>query len=247
MRWWMVLIGCAAGCVAAAQTSEGPCDEELLKLVNSKDPDRYMDRKGRCEGLYSQDVAGSFGNLLVASLTVGKAVSGPWPPRLTVQCSYKEPVQVHIQAFPLQPRTFYRLDAMARGSEVNYEWNTDVIAKYIQPGNVGLVAWASATVNARPQRVYLPVRTATTVKGPLQLVVVSPSDLSDVFLSITAPGDKAVLTNQSLGKGSFLARERIVIPFPALPLEGIYRVNVTGKTKVGIASTGEFLVYSRGK
>ncbi len=244
MRYWMILLVVAA----VGRTQEGPCDSELLRQVNRKDDDRYRVRGDRCEGLYNEQVGGSFGNLLVASLTAGGIPANAWPPTkpVTVQCRYKEPVDVHIQAFPLQPRTYYRLDAVKRGSEIAFQWDTEVVAKYLKPANVGLVAWASTMVDGRRQRVYLPVRAAAE-GGPIQLIVVAPVDLREVYLTLTSTvaGEKPLKLRTPLRGGSYLANQRIEIELPPMPREGFYRVEVSGDRKdMGSVTTAPFLIYS---
>ena len=119
---------------AMAQTPHTSCDPDLIRQANPKDVDRYMDRvDSRCEDLYAEQMSLT-GNLLVASLTAGLVTPNAWAGQpLTLQCRYKEPADVHIQAFLLQPRPFYRLDAIERGSTVSWSWDTEVIAKYAKP------------------------------------------------------------------------------------------------------------------
>jgi hypothetical protein len=219
---------------AAAQTSKPGCDADLVRQTNPKDADRYMDRGGRCEGLYAEQVSGSFGNLLVESLTQGIVMPSVWTGALTVQCKYKEPVDVHIQAFLLQPRPFYRLDAIERGSTVSWSWDTEIISRYAKPANVGLVAWTSTMVDGRPQRVYLPVRSPTGQNNEMKLIVVPPVAVSEAYVTIagTAPGERPVRQRTPVGKGSYLRNQRIEIDIPALPHEGLYRVEVTGSGEV---------------
>lgn len=247
MRYGVILLAV----VSFGQAQEGPCDAELLSQVNRKDDDRYRVRGDRCEGLYNEQVGGSFGNLLVASLTAGRIPANAWPPAkaVTVQCRYKEAVDVHIQAFPLQPRTYYRLDTVKRGSAIAYQWDTGVVAKYLKPANVGLVAWASTMVDGRRQRVYLPVR-AEAAGGANQLIVVPPVDLREVYLTVTSTvaGEKPLKLRTPLRGGSYLANQRIEIELPPMLREGFYRVEVSGDRKdLGSVTTAPFLIYSGAK
>jgi hypothetical protein len=239
------------GVVAVGQTPPKYCDAELIRqvqLTNSKDADRYLDRGGRCEGLYSEQVSLT-GNLVVESLTAGSVTPSAWSGRpLTVQCRYKEPADVHIQAFLLLPRPFYRLDALQRGSVISWNWDTEVVSRYAKPVNVGLVAWTSALVDGQTQRVYLPVTgPAGGPRDPVKLVVVTPVEVSEAYVSVasTVPGEKPLRQKEPVGKGSYLKNQKIEIDIPPLPHEGLYRVEVTGKG--GIVSTPEFLIYSGGK
>ena len=225
------------------------CDAELMGRTNPKDVDKYMERGGRCEGLYAEQVSLS-GNLLVASLTAGWVAPNAWAGPLTVRCGYKESADVHIQAFLLQPRPYYRLDTLQRGSVISWNWDTEVISKYAKPANVGLVAWTSAMVGGRTQRVYLPViGREAGLRGAIALIVLSPVAVSEVSVTVvsTAPGEKPLRHQASVGKGSYLKNERIEIEISPLPHEGLYRVEVNGRSDVGSVSVPGFLIYSAGK
>jgi hypothetical protein len=146
----------AISLVWSAQT---PCDLELLRQINSKDNDRYYQRdKDRCEGVYLQQVAATFGEMLVASLTASGRTPTQWPANapLTLRWSQFADGDVHIQAFALVPRKHFRLDVI-RGAVAFYDWSTSLVAKYLIPSETGLIAWTVAQVNNRNQRVYLPV------------------------------------------------------------------------------------------
>jgi hypothetical protein len=174
---------------------------------------------------------------------------------LTVQCRYKEPADIHIQAFLLQPRPFYRLDVVQRGSAISWNWDTEVIARYAKPVNVGLVAWTSTFVDGRTQRIYLPVTSATannpaaSPSGPMKLIVVPPVAVSEAYLTVASatPGEKPLRQQAPVGKGSYLKNQRIEIDIPPLPHEGLYRVDVIGRGEVGPVSAPTFLLYSGGK
>lgn len=245
-RLWLALFAVTA----MGQTPQTYCDADLIQHANPKDVDRYMDRGGRCEGLYAEQVSLT-GNLLVASLTAGTVTPNAWAGQpLTLQCSYKEPADVHIQAFLLQPRPFYRLDVVQRGSAISWNWDTEVIAKYAKPVNVGLVAWTSALVDGRTQRIYLPVSSpAASPRGPLKLIVLPPVAVSEAYFTIAgaAPGERPLRQQAPVGKGSYLKNQRIEIDIPPLPHEGLYRVEVTARGDVGSVSAPTFLIYRGGK
>ena len=245
-RFWLALIAVTA----MGQAPKTSCDLDLINQTNPNDVDRYMDRGGRCEGLYAEQVSLT-GNLLIASLTAGPVMPNAWAGQpLTVQCRYREPADVHIQAFLLQPRPFYRLDVVQRGSAISWNWDTEVIAKYAKPLNVGLVAWTTALVDGRTQRVYLPVRSpAASPNDPVKLIVLPPVPVSEAYYTIagTALGEKPLHQQAPVGKGSYLKNQRIEIDIPRLPHEGLYRVEVTGRADIGSVSAPAFLVYSGGK
>jgi len=233
---------------APGQSSPMVCDPDLLLHTNPKDVDSYRERPGRCEGLYAEQVSLSTGNLLVASLTAGSATPNKWSGQpLTLECRYKESASVHIQAFLLESRYFYRLDAIQQGRAISWNWDTEVVAKYAKPVNVGLVAWTSALIKGQTQRVYLPVaNSAVGPQAPFKLVLVAPQAVSEAYLTIAglAPGEKPLREKAPVGKGSYLKNQRIEIDIPPLPHEGLYRVEVTGRSDIGSVATPAFFIYN---
>jgi hypothetical protein len=249
-RLWLVIFALnALGQTSQTQTSKTMCDADLIRQANPRDVDRYMDRGGRCEGLYAEEVSLT-GNLIVASLTTGPVTSNSWPGKpLTVRCRYKQTADVHIQAFLLQPRPFYRLDALQRGAVISWNWDTEVIAKYAKPSNVGLVAWTSTLIDGLTQRVYLPISDSLAGPGgPIKLIILPPVAISEAYVTIesTTPGDKPLRQRAPVGKGSYLRNQRIEIDLPPLPHEGLYRVEVTGRDDTGSVSAPAFLIYTSG-
>ena len=245
-RFWFALFAVTA----MGQTPRTFCDADLVRQTNPRDVDRYMDRGGRCEGLYAEQVSLT-GNLLVASLTTGSVTPEVWTGQpLRVLCRYRETADVHIQAFLLQPRPFYRLDVIQRGSSISWAWNTEVIARYGKSVNVGIVAWTSALIDGQSQRIYLPVRgTATRSSGSMKLIMLPPVAVSEAYVTIasTRPGEKPLRHQTPVGKGSYLRNERIEIEVPPLPHEGLYRIDVNGRSEIGSVSAPEFFIYNAGK
>ena len=234
---------------ALAQPPSTSCDPDLLRQTSPGDPDRYKDRGNRCEGLYAEQVSYT-GNLLVASLTSGVGTPTAWTAKpLTLQCKYKTPSDIHLQAFLLQPRPFYRLDVVQRAADLSWNWNTEVIARYARPVNVGVVAWTIAVIDGRPQRIYLPVRNPANPAGLLKLIVLPPVPVTEAYLTVasTTPGEKPLRNQTPLGKGSYQKNERIEIDLPPLPHEGLYSVEVAGRSGTGSVFAPPFLIYSDGK
>ena len=232
--------------VSSAQT---PCDLELVRQTNPKDNDRYVQRdKDRCEGVYLQQVAGTVGDLLVASLTAPVAGLVQWPANgtLTLRWNQFASGNVHIQAFPLVPRKYFRLDVV-RSAAASYDWNTNLVAKYLTPAEAGLVAWTIAQINGRNERVYLPmgVGSSGVPKGPYRLTLVPPADLREVYLTVAsiALGEKPLRMHAPLKFGSYPANQKIEVDLPPLPKAGLYRVEFVGDRKdQGSVATPPFLV-----
>jgi len=220
------------------------CDARLFKQVEEKNPDRYMVRGDRCEGLYLQPVSGTFGSLLVASLTaIGLGPQWKSPTPLEWRPYAKD--TVHVQAFPLRPRIYYRLDREQPGGAGNYTWPTDIVRKYLSAADIGVVAWSEPVLEGHRQRIYLPVSVGPGVAKVYHLVVVSPVDLREVYLTIGAMGEKSPLRlRAALKRGSYAANQRIEIDLPPLPRPGLYRVEISGDRRdAGSVTTPPFLIH----
>jgi len=231
--------------VCSAQTQ---CDLEVIRQADPKDRDHYFQRdKNRCEGVYLEQVAGTVGSLLVASLTGRRGVLAQWPVNgpLTFRWNQFASGEVHIQAFPVVPRKFFRLDVFERGA-AEYAWNTDLVAKYLTPAEVGLVAWTLAPIDGRNQRVYLPIAVGSGApKGPYRVTLVSSVDLSELYITVAsiAPGEKPLRVNAPLRFGSYPANQKIEVDLPPLPKAGLYRVEFVGDRRdQGSVAAPQFFV-----
>ena len=240
--------------IASLCPGQTPCDSELVRQANPNDRDRYSQReKDRCEGVYLQQVSGTIGELLVVSLTTAGARLAQWPSNGALPLRWNffaASSEVHIQAFPIVPRKHFRMDVVRGAVESpveSYDWNTNLVAKYLAPSEAGLVSWTLAQINGRRQRVYLPMAVGTSAvpKGPYRLTLVPPTDLSEVYLTVAgiAPGEKPLRTHTPLKFGSYPANQKIEVDLPPLPKAGLYRVELEGDRKdQGSVATPPFLI-----
>jgi hypothetical protein len=227
--------------------AQTPCDSDLI--TNLRDNDRYLQRGAdRCEGVYLQQVAGTVGDILVASLTcpIGGLTHWPASGALTLRWNRFSGSDVHIQAFPVVPRKHFRLDVV-KGSIDSYEWHTDLAEKYLAPAEAGLVVWTVTPINGRNQRVYLPlaIGSSGTPRGPYRLALVPPVELSEVYLTVasTASGTAPLLSKAPLKFGSYPANQKIAVELPPLPKAGLYRVEIVADRKdQGSVATQPFLL-----
>jgi hypothetical protein len=248
------LVGCRAILVASLTaiplvcSAQTPCDLELVHQTDPKDNDRYMQReKDRCEGVYLQNVSSTIGDLLVASLT-GSGRSRQWPGGggLALHWNQFSGGDVHIQALPLVPRKHFRLDVLT-GAVTSYEWNTNLVAKYLTPDQIGLVAWTTSTVNGHGERVYLPIAVGASgpPSSPYRLTVLSPVELSEVYLTVAniVSGEMPLQVHTPLKFGLYPANQKIEVDVPPLPKSGLYRIELIGDRKgQGSVATPPFVI-----
>lgn len=226
-----------------------PCDPELEGRVNAKDDDRYMKRGNRCEGVYRDPVNADNGRLWVASFTTERASSPPWPATLALQWPRYENSGVTLQAYSLRPQLFYRLDAPLPGNAGPFQWSTGMVAKYLPPGEVGLVAWTTTTaVRNRPERVYLPLSTSAKLTPPYKLIMVSTVDVTSVSLLVSPVGEKPIRERQRLPVGPLMRGQPFPVTLPTLPRAGLYRVEVVAQARnQGSVISPPFLIYHGGQ
>jgi hypothetical protein len=229
------------------------CDPELTARTNPKNRDRYSQRGDRCEGVYLEQVSGTIGDLLIASLTASRTRLSSWPSAgpLTLRWNPVAESDVHIQAFPIVPRKFFRLDVVKKFIKA-YVWDTSLVEKYLAPAETGIVAWTSVAVNGAPARLYLPVAFGDVSDlGLYRLTLISPIDLSEIYLTITSivPSEKPVCTRVPQKFASYPADQKIEINLPQLPKPGRYRVEVIGDRKdLGSVGTPPFFIeYARSR
>jgi hypothetical protein len=226
-------------------SAQVPCDLELVHQTDPKDNDRYMQReKDRCEGVYLENYASTVGDLLVASLTTRER-SRQWPAGgpLALRWNQFPGADVHLQAFPLVPRKHFRLDVRA-GAVTSYEWNTNLVAKYLTPDQTGLVVWTTSTVNAHGE-LPIAVGPSGSPSGLYRLTLLPPVELSEVYLTVAsiAPGEMPLRVHTPLKFGLYPANQKIDVDVPPLPKAGLYRVELIGDRKnQGSVATPPFLI-----
>jgi len=215
--------------VMLAIGAESPCDGDLLRQVNRNDADRYQPRgNDRCEGVYLDPVSNN-GRLWIASLTSGAMPPAKWQGPLQLQWNGYRSAGVTLQAYSLRPRFYYRLDSARPAGVDRFGWPTDMVAKYLPPHEVGLVAFTTATVDGRQSRVYLPLGQSARPATPYQLTMVSTADLSEVSVSISPVGGKPLQVQQKLPLGRIVKGQPFLVPLPSFPKPGVYRVDVIGQ------------------
>ena len=176
------------GQIASAQVlgAEGPCDPDLI--LPSKEATSYQLRGDRCEGVYVKQVAGE-SNLLIASFTeifedfdVSSKIDLhlEWEPFATGN--------VHVRAYSLKRRFYYRMDRIRPVRDRKYDWPSDVLsALSVTREDIGVVCWEAHAFDKESRNVYLPIRITQNGKsgrGDYQLLVVPSMDLDEVFINL---------------------------------------------------------------
>jgi hypothetical protein len=231
-----------------------PCDPAFAR-VRANDPDHYMDRGGRCEGVFLLDIDGpGFGRgLSVASLTSNEMELTEWKSGspLTIRWPRFGDAEIHIQASPLRPRLLYHFDSVQPAGSASYNWNTDLIAKYVPAKYVGFIASTTTLVDGVRQTVLLPVSFAAPSPAAARsytLTVVAAYDMGEMFLTVAAmKGDgkleKPLMSRTPLRFRDSVAYEPMRIQLPPLSREGLYLVQVDALRIDQGSVTTRFLLY----
>jgi hypothetical protein len=218
------------------------CDPELTRYTNRNDPDRYINRGDRCEGVYNEPVSGDNGRLWIASFTAGAPLA-KWQGPLDLRwLRPTNPAETTIQAHSLRPHSFYRLDS--RQPSATYRWPTDLIARYLPPAEVGLVAFTDVALEGRSTRVYLPLSLATNTGAPYRLTMVPTVELTGATVLVSPVGGKPLQERRKLPVGPIVRGQPFLVDLPALPRPGYYRIDVLGQTRSsGVITSAPLVIY----
>lgn len=233
---WLV-----AGLAANLAGQGSPCDPQILNQTTRNDVDRYMRRGDRCEGVYLEPVSGDTGRIWVASFTRG-ATPTRWASPLRLEWPGYQGSAVTVQAYSLRPRFYYRLDSPHPAGVTRLEWPTDVVAKYLPPAELGLVAFTKAPIEGRPTRVYLPLARAAGATG-YQLKMISTADLSSVELLVAGADGTPLQALKRLPVGALVHGQVFDVALPALPKPGVYKVSVKGQAARGAGTVSSEPLY----
>lgn len=236
---------------------ESHCDPYLKE--SSNDPYGYRLRgvkRDRCEGIYIREVANT--PLLVASLTEWFEDFDPSTGAdLVVEWRAPAGADIHLRAYTLKHRVYYRMDSLRPANSNSYVWQPSLLSTLdLRKKDLGMVAWASQQVGKTKRDVYLPLRIrqrteAGTAQG-YQLLLLPGGELSEVFVSmapVKPDGEPAapIRNAQKLGYGYYPADRGIPINITELKTPGIYYLKIGAELRTGGSSTTQIWFYHQSK
>jgi hypothetical protein len=267
MRWplYALILSALFSCILSfeAQPLESTlpqithCDPDLREPSN----DAYAYRlrgaqRDRCEGIYIQEVAST--PLLVASLTewfedFDPAASGD----LRVEWTAVGNAGIHLRAYALKHRLYYRMDSLRPGGSNSYIWQPSLLSTLkLAKKDLGVVAWTSHPLGKQQRDVYLPLRIKQRAEvgraQGYQLVLLAGVELSELFLSLApvkSDGDLGTFIKnaQKLGYGYYPAERGIPISITEVETPGIYYLRIGAELRAGGSSTTEIWFNHPGK
>lgn len=226
-----------------------PCDPDLKP--DEQNPNGYRLRQERCEGTYVQEVAGT--TLFVGSLTAGfEEYDLAFNKDLQLQWRQPGNAEVHLRAYGLRRRLYYRMDAIRPPGNEPFKWSMAILgALQIQNRDLGIIGWHRQTIGNVDRDVYLPIRVtqrnAANPTNTYALVLQPGVEFKEVYVSVANVNSEGKPTNylrdsQPLKYGYYPADRRIDVPLE-LQTPGLYLVEIGGELKNGGTTTLEFLMY----
>ena len=240
-----LVIAAAWSVPAALDGAESPCDPYLRPQAN--DPNGYRLRGDRCEGVYVKEVAAA-GVLTVVSftesfapydLTSGKSLLLEWP------AVAESPL--HLRAYSLRRRLYYRMDTVRPAGSRSYEWPAEMLTVFrLTRAEIGLVGSVGQTVGGVRRDVLVPLAVRpqgeARASRALELVVYPGVDLAEVFLTLAplepsgAPG-RFVVNGEPLRYGYYPADRGVPIRLPELKTRGLHVVEIGATLSSGGSAT----------
>jgi hypothetical protein len=226
-------LGWAAwGVVTGASAMQDHCDARLRPLGGA---DGYQMRGDRCEGLYADPV--SRGEVwLVGIAWSGKEKTAIQPGR-PFPLAWQAPPRsehVHIRAYSLHRRLFYRMDTVRPSGDEQFAWPSEVLGRVrLSPTDLGVVSWVQLQLGGQIRDIYLPVAVGVTnsPSAAVELTLLSDVGLREVYVTIfpvnpDGRSGKAVHRDVPLKRPPYPANVAIAMPLPTLQDRGIYRVDI---------------------
>jgi hypothetical protein len=241
-------IALGAGLRPVAQTTA--CDP-LLEQPKTN-PYGYRLRSDRCEGIYVQQVAGA--TLLLASFTEMFEEYDPRSAReLKIRWTTPATGDVHLRAYGLRRKLYYRMDAKRPASPRSFDWPADLLgALNIPKRELGVVGWIRQPVGRIERDVHLPLRITVNQEGsspgPYALVLLPGVPLSEVYVSVApvdSDGQPAKWTRyeQPLENNYYPPESPIDIRIERPAASGVYYVLIGADIAGGGSLTSELWFY----
>jgi hypothetical protein len=233
--------------------AESFCDPSLVNKTDH--PTAYKERKGRCEGVYSQQVS-------TVSLDIRSLVSSfdSFDPNrdLELPLAWTAPLgrerNVRLRAFSFNPRVHYRMDTTVPSAHGSYRWPTDVLASQdLAVEDLGIIGWIELPGPGGTREVYLPLRAAGAAQEEDYEIAIFPSEqLNSVHVTISRldanGGVAAVLRrNEELGEGYYPSKKPTWLSTGKLGPAGFYRIEITVNPTSGSPLKQSFELYHPGK
>jgi hypothetical protein len=238
----------------AATIPAGDCDPGL-RLPEENSPNSYVQRTGRCEGIYAKEIAAV--NLSVASFAMHLEKLDPKGSG-AVRLDWSSPTNnpIRLRAVSLRPRFFYRMDAFRPSGTTSWMWPTDLLnALDLDKASLGITATTIITLNGIDRVLYLPIRVSTQApgqsSGPYQILLHSDVELSEVYVSIAELSKdgkpvKALWQDKPLQYGIYPAERGIPIWIGPSELlaKTIYQVDIGATLRTGGSANARLWLYS---
>ena len=236
--------------VGSTPADDNYCDPFLT--TNPDHPFGYQNRKkNRCEGIYIQQVSGS--TLHIASFTESfEDYDLNSDKNLLIEWTPTDDQAIHLRAYSLKRKVYYRMDTTRDAGSSSYTWPTDVLRAYdMKRKSIGVVAWTKSLLRDVERNIYLPIRLSQQEK-PAQtkeykLILIPGRELKEVYVSLTKLGtdgkpESVIQDGEALNYGYYPAGRGLTVPVTKLNGSGIYYVEI-GATLRGGGTTNKDLWF----
>ncbi len=225
------------------------CDSNLKPA--EQNPNGYRFRQDRCEGTYIQEVSSTA--LFVGSLTAGFEEYDLNSDK-DLQLQWAQPIdsEVHLRAYGLRQRLYYRMDTIRPPSSGPFWWSTAILASLqIPKQDLGIIGWYRKPIGKVDRDIYLPVRVTQRNEfnsTQIYALTLQPGvELKEVYVSVANVNSEGKPINYlrdgtPLEYGYYPANRRINVPLE-LRKPGIYLVEIGADLKIGGTTTLEFFMH----
>lgn len=234
--------------------AQNQCDPALRPVETN--PNGYQQRGDRCEGVYIDPKSGAGVSLVVASFTRSfKDFDSKSRKPLLISWALPGNPSIHLRAFSLREKLYYRMDSNRPAGETGYTWFTDVLASIgMQKSDVGVVGLATLSMGGQTRQVYVPLNIEqqgypASVTG-YEVLLIPTDELKRVVYTLARLSSDGKLQNlrqnANLGSSFYPAFARLRIPISGLGIPGIYYLEMSGTPIRGNGTTTRLYFYHSG-
>jgi len=251
--FFLILTAASICALLQGQPPSDPCDPRISGKIEIENPYAYKLRGDRCEGIYIKDIA-SIGGLVLVSFT-----STPQAPKVSgnktidLKWGALPDGPLHIRAFSLHPRVYYRMDTIQGAGRQGYTWTTSMLDRLeLTLREVGIVAWKTSRASSTSGNIYVPLSIGplnSAAAPSLRAIVQTQVELDEVFVTLARLGpdgrfEKPVKDSTPLRQGYYPAGGRIPIDIPRLAKSGTYALEVVSDIRGGGKGSMRWLFLS---
>jgi hypothetical protein len=228
------------------------CDPGLRQVSGA---DGYQMRGDRCEGLYAQPLSATTDLQVVGLYRMDERIA--LESNRAVQLAWHagdSHSPIHLRIYSLNPRVYYRMDALRPAGTQSYSWSPDVARSVgLSLQELGFISWIEGA-DAQSQPVYLPltVGNGDPSAQSVRVLAISQQRLTEVYVTVASllsdgQPNQYIDKERPLQRGFYPPERPITVVLSELSGEGLYVMELGATFGSNDSAATSVLFYSAGR